>query len=399
MIREILNRVKTSSALFVVIGICATSVSAMNFVHPGALNSKQELDFVKARIQAGDQPWKSALDQIKNSSCATRLAHGLLNINSKSNDASVSRDDAVAVYAQALLWYFTEDETYAKRAISILNAWTNLQTFTDGSEQDRLQAGWMGAALAPAAEIMRSYPAWSARDIENLQQMFKRAFYPQLNTASPWNGNVDLAQIEAMMAIAVFNEDETEFNLGLARLKTRIPAYFYLFSDGPKPSPISGDGGDSPKFWFYPARWIDGLTQETCRDNGHHSQYGIGSALRAAETAWHQGVDTYAENQYRFTAAMELMASQFLTGSMLGICSNNLPTTDRHDIWEIGYNHFHNRAGVALPNTKKLIAEQIRPWALTTTWNQACETLTHTDLPVISVPNRATKTNSASRLR
>jgi hypothetical protein len=84
---------------------------------------------------------------------------------------------------------------------------------------------------------------------------------------------------------------------------------------------------------------------------------------------------------------------------MQGICSNNLPTTDRHDIWEIGYNHFHNRAGIALPNTKKLITEQIRPWALETTWNQACETLTHTDLPSINAPNRAAKTNSTSRLR
>ena len=48
--------------------------------------------------------------------------------------------------------------------------------------------------------------------------MFKRAFYPQLNTASSWNGNVDLTQIDAMMSIAVFNEDDAEFNEGLRRL-------------------------------------------------------------------------------------------------------------------------------------------------------------------------------------
>ena len=211
--------------------------------------------------------------------------------------------------------------------------------------------------------------------------MFKRAFYPQLNTASFWNGNVDLTQIDAVMAIAVFNEDEAEFNQGLARLKIRSPAYFYLTSDGHEPKPIAGDGGDLKRFWFNPAKWVDGLTQETCRDNGHHSQFALGSALHAAEVAWHQGVDVYAENQKRYTAAMEFMATQLLTGSMQGVCSNNLPTPDRYDTWEVGYNHYHNRVGVALPNTRKLIMEQIRPRASRADWNLNYETLTHADLP------------------
>jgi len=382
---------KTVSVLFVVIGVWALSAAAMTFVHPGALNSKAELDFVKAKIQAGAQPWKGEFDQLKHSNFATRGPHGLTSINSTNNDANVSRDDATAAYTQALLWYFTDDATYAKSSIAILNSWTNLQVFTAGSEQDRLQAGWIGAVLAPAAEIMRSYPGWTSREIGNLQAMFKRAFYPQLNTASFWNGNVDLTQIDALMAIAVFNEDETEFNRGLARLKIRSPAYFYLTSDGPKPKPIAGDGGNLQKFWSNPVKWVDGLTQETCRDNGHHSQFGLGSALHAAEVAWHQGVDVYSENQERYTAALELMATQLLTGSMQGVCRNNVSNPDRYDTWEVGYNQYHNRAGIALPNTRKLILEQIRPRAARTVWNLNYETLTHADLP-----SAGAKTNSLS---
>jgi hypothetical protein len=228
---------------------------------------------------------------------------------------------------------------------------------------------------------MRGYPGWTAREIGNLQAMFKRAFYPQLNTASVWNGNVDLTQIDAMMAISVFNEDEVEFNQGLKRLRIRNPAYFYLTSDGARPKPIAGDGGNPQTFWSNPSKWIDGLTQETCRDNGHHSQFALGSALHAAEVAWHQGVDVYTENQERYTAAMELMATQLLTGSMQGTCSDNTSSPDRYDTWEVGYNHYHNRAGVALPNTQKLIAEQIRPRAPRAVWNLVYETLTHADLP------------------
>jgi hypothetical protein len=372
---------KNVAGLFMTMGMWAASASAMNFVHPGGLNSKAELDFVKAKIQAGAQPWKGEIDLIIRSSYATRGPHGLPNINSRNNDANVSRDDAIAAYTQALLWYFTDDKTYANRSIAILNSWSELQRFTAGSDQDRLQAGWIGAVFAQAAELMRGYRGWTAGEIANLQAMFRRAFYPQLNTASSWNGNVDLTQIDAMMSIAVFNEDEAEFNKGLDRLRVRNRAYFYLTSDGARPQPIAGDGGDPQKFWSNPSKWVDGLNQETCRDNGHHSQFGLGSALHAAEIAWHQGVDVYTENQKRYTAAMELMATQLLTGSMQGMCSNNTSSPDRYDTWEVGYNHYHNRAGVALPNTQKLIVEQIRPKAPRAVWNLVYETLTHADLP------------------
>ena len=357
------------------------AVSAMTFVHPGALSSRVELDFVKSKVQLGDQPWKGEIERIMSLSYATRGPHGLTNINSNTKDAVVSREDAIAAYTQALLWYFTEDEAYAKRSIAILNSWTNLQGFTAGSDQDRLQAGWIGAVLASAAEIMRLYPGWTSSEIGKLQAMFKRAFYPQLNTASSWNGNVDLTQIDAMISISVFNEDESEFNQGLERLKNRTPAYFYLTSDGGTPKPIAGDGGNSNKFWSNPVKWIDGLTQETCRDNGHHAQFALGSVLHAAEVAWHQGVDIYTENQKRYTAAMELLATQLLSGSMQGVCANDTAAADRYDTWEVGYNHYHNRAGIDLPNTRMLIMEQIRLRASRTDWNLNYETLTHADLP------------------
>ena len=78
---------------------------------------------------------------------------------------------------------------------------------------------------------------------------------------------------------------------------------------------------------------------------------------------------------------MELLAKQFLAGSMLGVCTNDIPTADRFDTWEIGYNHYHNRVGMTLPNTEKLITEQIRPMASRSDWNLNYETLTHADIP------------------
>jgi hypothetical protein len=353
----------------------------MTFAHPGALNSRVTLDFVKARIQAGAQPWKGELELLQASRYARMVPPMLTHIDSKSEDANVSRFAAAAAYSQALLWYFTDDEHYARGAVAILNSWSNLQGFTAGTQQDRLQAGWIGAVFAPAAEIMRLYPGWAPAEIKNLQAMFRRAFYPQLTTASTWNGNLDLTQIDALMAIAVFNEDEELFRQGLERLRVRSPAYFYLTSDGPRPQSIEGDNGDLDKFWHHPLKWVDGLTQETCRDNGHHAQFALGSALHAAETAWHQGVDAYTQHQARYTAAMELLAGQILAGSMQGLCANDVPDRERYNTWEVGYHHYHDRMGLDLPNTRRLITEQIRTGSIRSIWNLNYETLTHAGLP------------------
>jgi len=355
------------------------AVAGMTFVHPGAIDTSASLDFVKTRIEAGDQPWTREFNKIRSASAATRGPGQLAHV-ADHHDADAARDDALAAYTQALLWSFTDDEIYARRSIAILNTWSNFQGFTLGTDQDKLHAGWIGAVFAPAAEIMRGYSEWTPAQITGLQAMFKRAFYPQLITASPWNGNVDLTQIDAMISIAVFNEDEALFKLALVRLESRNPAYFYLTSDGAEPAAIDGDGGNLQHFWFDPVDWVDGLTQETCRDNGHHSQYALGSALHVAEVAWNQGVDVYTPNQARYTAALELLASQFLAESF-ATCSVTTPATGRFNTWEVGYNHYHNRAGVDLPNTEKLIMQQIRIDSVPATWNLVYETLTHAGLP------------------
>lgn len=346
------------------------------WVHPGALDSQAELDFVRSQIQAGAEPWKGMYDRIRTTGSALRAPHALTYIDSSGADANTSRDDALGAYTQALLWSYSGDATYAERAVAILNAWASLEGFTAGTEQDKLQAGWIGAVFAPAAELMRQYPGWAATDVANVQAMFRRAFYPQLETASFWNGNVDLTQIDAMLAIAVFNEDRSLFDAGVARWRARGPSYFYLAAQGEVP-PIAGDNGNVQAFWSNPTAWVDGLTQETCRDNGHHAQFGLGSAVHAAEVAWHQGVDLYGPETARYTAALELMATQLLTGSMQGTCTDDAATTDRYDTWEIAFNHYHNRLGLELPSTEALILTQIRPSAQLASWNLVYETLTH----------------------
>lgn len=348
--------------IFIFSVLLSTSIFGQRvFVHPGGTHNQAELDYVKARIAANEQPWRGIFNQMATIATAN-------NRTIAPTDENGQKEDARKAYANALAWYYTGNVTYAQNAINVLNVWGN--TFTGYNPivgQNQLQGGWIGALLGPAAEIMRGYSGWAPADMLRVQNMFKSAFYPVLNTMSTWNGNVDLTQIDAMMNIAVFCEDETEFNLGIQRLRARNLNYFYLTTDGTRTDNAN---------WFNPTSWVNGLTQETCRDNGHHAQYAMASALHAAEVAWNQGVDLYTENEQRYTATLELMAQQILTGQMQGTCANNNTTASLFATWEVGYNHYHNRKGLSLPNTRSLITTRVRSNGQSD-WNIFFETLTH----------------------
>lgn len=358
--------------------VSANSGSA--FRHPGALNTAASLNQVRSRIAEGQEPWTSALKKVEQKALPAGAALSVIDARDQTQ-AAASKSEAVKAYANALAWHLSGNKTYSRQSITILNQWANFQGFVGTTDQDRLHAGWIGVLFGEAAEIMRTSPDWAGDDIAAFQSMFRRAFYPKLTTPSRWNGNVDLTQIDALMTIAVFNDDVVEFRRGLQRLEIRSKAYIYLESDL-APAPIDGDDGNSPAFWFHPTKWVDGLTQETCRDNGHHAQFGLASALHAAEIAWNQGIDVYTPQMRRYTAAMELMARQLLTGDMQGTCSDVLATSNIFDTFEVGFNHYSDRMGLPLPFTERLISERVRPDG-TSGLNIFHETLTHANAPMM----------------
>lgn len=91
------------------------STSTAGFKHPGILVSKEQLDFVKAKVAAGEQPWKAAFDQTRSSYLANKTwtPKPVTEIKcSTGNFENIypqvgcidQRRDAEAAYTQALLW-------------------------------------------------------------------------------------------------------------------------------------------------------------------------------------------------------------------------------------------------------------------------------------------------------
>ncbi len=162
----------------------------------------------------------------------------------------------------------------------------------------------------------------------------------------------------------------------------RVPAYFYLASDGAQPAYPPRSSIDTRAelvdYWHGQSTFVDGLAQETCRDFGHTGM-GIAAAMHVAETSRIQGRDLYPQFTDRFRHALGFHARYELGETVPSwLCGGKL-TKGLGPATEVGYNALHTRLGVTLENTRRL-TEGRRP-AGTENHFEAWETLTHADNP------------------
>ena len=106
--------------------------SAAGFYHPGVLVNRPQLDFIKAKVAAGVEPWKSAYEAAKASDLGalTYVPHPwkACECGPYSRPDIGCKDeqrDSEAAYTQALLWFISGNDAYAKNAVAIMNAWSS----------------------------------------------------------------------------------------------------------------------------------------------------------------------------------------------------------------------------------------------------------------------------------
>ena len=375
-------------------------------VHPGILVSRSMLDGIRAAVLAQTEPTYSAFVaastgwtpsyvelppvQLGNLSYVPHPQRVLSN----GTGINPMREDAFAAYTHALLWTATRDERHALKAIAIMDCWVAAWV-TPVDLKWGLQVAWAAAVWPRAAEIIKHvYARWEGADA--FGRFLTALMLPLVCSGASTNGNIGLVMTEASIAISVFTDNSSAFDFFIERWRRQAPAYLYLRSDGPTPkrpprqrylentsptcSPACTDA-EMVTYWHGQRDFVaDGICQETCRDLGH-TQLGLATLINTAETAYHQGIDLYAEEAGRILAAAELHASllgvepatrrqpvpSFLCGGRLRGAVNASAT------WWMLHHHFHTRRGLALPNVSALLP-QIRP----SCWDQICwETLTH----------------------
>ncbi|MFC5905734.1 alginate lyase family protein [Streptacidiphilus monticola] len=362
------------------------------FTHPGVLVSRAQLDYVKARVKAGAEPWADAWRQLTSSSYASlgRTPHPRADVDCGSysnpdNGCTDERQDALAAYTDALAWYISGNTAYAAEAVKIMNAWS--ATITEHTDSNApLQTGWAGSVWPRAAEIIRySYGGWAASDVTRFASMLRSVYLPEVVNGSNSNGNWELSMMEAAVGIAVFLDDRTDYDKAIARYLNRVQAYVYLSSDGALPRTVPGSGLTTSQqiisYWQGQSTFVTGLTQETCRDFTH-TGYGISALSHVAETALIQGQDLYPQVGERLRQALGFQSKYQLGAAVPSwLCGGTLKL-GLGPVTEVGFNALHNRLGYAMTNTQAL-TEQQRP-AGTDNLFVAWETLTNADNPHVT---------------
>ncbi|MGN6510294.1 MAG: alginate lyase family protein [Chitinophaga sp.] len=329
--------------LTVILILCAGSLYAQQFVHPGMMQTREDLAYMKQQVLAGKQPWKNAFIKLKRKtnldfkpSPRAHISIGAYGANSSGGrELSAS---ANAVYDHALMWYITGERAYAAKAIEILNAWAyRLWDFDDNNA--KLSVGLTAYYFLNAAEILKYTDAgWKEKDMEQFKRLMLTVYYPTVKDFfTEANGNWDAAIINTLLCIGVFTDNREIFNSAVER--------FYR-----------GPGNSGITKYIYP----NGQVQETTRDWGH-VQLGIGEFAKAAQVAWTQGVDFYGAADNRLGLGYEYTSTYMLGGEIpvYGILSHR-DTNKFRDIYEGIYHHYHNIQGLEMPFTKRVIDEKTR---------------------------------------
>src|SRR5207253_11024768 len=136
---------------------------------PGVLINRAQLEFIKSKVAAGAEPWKSAFDAAKASE------YGSLNYTPKPRQTvecgpfskpdlgcKDEQRDSAAAYTQALLWFITADKAYAQNAITIMNAWSAALTGGHTNSNGPVQAAWCAErGPAPRERIPPPDAGWT----------------------------------------------------------------------------------------------------------------------------------------------------------------------------------------------------------------------------------------------
>ena len=365
------------------------------FTHPGIYSTKAQLDFVKQKIEQGEEPWKSAFNKLLESDPTSRepnprvIVPGSNDPNERSEMDNMTLDGSHA-YASALLFYFTGDKKYADYSIEVLNAW---RIYEGGGMY--LYTTWAASHFINAAELMKHTPGsgWKEADIKTFSTMVNKYMWPRVQAPGvDYGSNHGATANEAQFAIAVFLDDQEKFDTAIENYKWLLPRYVFMNT---------------------PNR-LDGECNETCRDISH-TRLGLQGIMYAANTAWNQGVDLWKDDIDRFAAFAELHAGM-MTGEtpvpedicawkedQAGIvfCRGNVPWGNpsgqppcNETAWEILYNHISTRLGEPLPFTE-MMTERNRPLGEISRRAIKWETLLHANIDPANIGSFTQATNTA----
>ncbi|HEV2435852.1 MAG TPA: alginate lyase family protein [Verrucomicrobiae bacterium] len=324
------------------------------FVHPGLLQSREDLERMKAAVAEKEEPIYSGYEVFRTnaqSELSYKMHGPLATVGRNPSVGQTTYDsDADAAYQCAIQWCITGNRAYADKSKEIIDAWSSTLKSITGRDAV-LMAGLGPFKMVNAAEILRYTDAgWSPAEIQQAERNFREVVYPVIKNFAPFaNGNWDTAAIKTTMAIGVFCNDRPMFEHALR-----------YYEDG------TGDGC----LTHYIINGA-GECQESGRDQ-QHTQLGLAHMGDCCEIAWHQGLNLYGCDDNLLLKGFEYTARYNLGEDVPFV--ENLDRTGKYRhtvisprgrghfraVWEEIYNAYANRLGLPAPFVEQVV-EKIRP--------------------------------------
>lgn len=323
------------------------------FVHPGLLHNQAELDFIKQKVQAKEDPWFSGWEKLLEADVSNMgwqsgaIAHVLRGgYNRPDIGASDLERDTAAAYSQSIQWVVTGETRHALKAIAILNDWAS-RLKSIGEHDAKLLVGMTGVNMINGAEIIRHTSSlWKENEIAQFEKMLLDVHYEVIKDFFPAaNGNWDASMIQTMLSIGIFVDNHAIFQKAVT---------YYL----------EGQGNGAVLHYFNEF----GQCQESGRDQSH-VQMGIGFLGSACEIAWKQGIDLYGAYDNRLARGFEYTAKYNLGYDVPFETFRSIDGKYEHKsisrrgrgrfrpIYERAYHHYHDRMGMEMPYTLEVIGK------------------------------------------
>ena len=347
--------------------------SNRGFRHPGGLHTNADFERIKAQLAAGNEKVTKAYNILKNAefaqpTCATWPVENIIRGGGSSQNYINAARGATIAYQNALRWKIEGNEACAKHAVDVLMAWANICKGIGGDSNFALAGGLYGYEFAQAAELMRDYEGWKAKDFETFKRWMLDLWYPTImrfqrsrnDTWRNWRydashggqrpghywSNWGLCNTLALMSVGILCDDVFIYNQAMSYYKYDQAE----LAKANYPWPWAPENTETDKYNGGLNEYIDNLVphvaeyagetgaygkvgqmQETGRDQGH-AQMAAGLAVDICQTAWNQGDDLYSYHDNRIAAGLEFQAAYNFDGR------DDLPWvnyhyTDCHSAW------------------------------------------------------------------
>jgi len=249
--------------------VCLAQAPA-SFIHPGVFSSQNELDALKLAVATQDgSPAFDGYTKLAGESLGdinyhpTPYADVYVIASGSCPEEKAFRQDAHALYIQAVKWVVTGNMAYRDKAIEIADSWA--KTFkriipeTNKPNQSTLEASWALPIWVAGAEILKYYnkgeSGWSSVQFDGFVKEILTYVNGNIYQTANWLISRDLS----LMSAGVFLNDADLYNLGYNH--------------------VTGQIDDIT---------VDGKIPELSRDFVH-SQYVLIGLTQSAEIAWQQG--------------------------------------------------------------------------------------------------------------